>query len=420
MTTSALPTNAAPNAAASSAPGLASPATDKTLSVTVGRLAPLDGGEDELVLLAAAAAPIGSQDLGDRAILQTAAALHDLRHLDQVDVEPATPETKMTVATIRYKAEGTTWRILRGDVNAVLRGMQAGAVVADRARQQAAKISRAHYRPLAVAVAPVSAAGEVGAWRLVGMIPLQAKLVKPRIHEAAVDWVYVKLWDPALRLMHWTAVFCIVTLIGTGYMIATPFLAPGTGAPQPYLMGYVRLVHFVAAGILIATAVVRIADLFFSPYPYARWRSLWPINDRTEAKATADVLKGYLFLRTHKNPTWIGLNPLQAITYTAVYGLAILMVVTGLALFGLYNQSQWPYNWFQWLNTWLGADTVRTIHYIGMWLFLMFIPAHVYLSARSDTIDRGGAISSMFNGGVWVRKNAPVIDADHYRDDKAE
>jgi Ni/Fe-hydrogenase 1 B-type cytochrome subunit len=418
MTTSALPTNAPPNAEPSPAPGAGAGDAGRTVSVTVGRLAPLDGAEDELVMLAAAAAPIGSQDPGDRAILQTAAALHDLRHLVQVDVQPATPATKMTVATVRYTADGTTWRILRGEVNAVLQGMQAGAVVADRARQQAAKISRARCRPLAVAAAPVAAAGEVGAWRLVGLIPLQARLVKPRIHEAAVDWVYVKLWDPALRFMHWIAVFCIVTLIGTGYMIATPFLAPGTGAPQPYLMGYIRLAHFIAAGILIATAVVRIADLFFSPYPYARWRSLWPIYDRTEAKATVDVLKGYLFLRTHRNPTWIGLNPLQAITYTAVYGLAILMVVTGMALFGLYNQSQWPYSWFQWLNTWFGADTVRTVHYIGMWLFLIFIPAHVYLSARSDTIDRGGAISSMFNGGVWVRKNAPVIDADHYRDDK--
>ena len=413
MTTSALPTNAPPTTAPS-------PVTGRPLNVTVGRLVPLDGGEDELVLLAAAAAPIGSQDPGDRAILQTAAALHDLRHLDQVHVQPATPETKVTVATIRLIADGTTWRILRGEVNAVLNSMQADAVVADRARQQAAKCLRSRYRPLAVALAPVSDTGEVGAWRLVGLIPLQARLIAPRIHEAAADWVYVKLWDPALRLMHWTAVICIITLIGTGYIIATPFLAPGTGAPQPYLMGYIRLVHFIAAGILIATAVVRIADLFFSPYPYARWQSLWPVNDRTEAKATLDVLKGYLFLRTHKNPTWIGLNPLQAITYTAVYGLAILMVVTGMALFGLYNQSQWPYSWFQWLNSWLGADTVRTIHYIGMWLFLMFIPAHIYLSARSDTIDRGGAISSMFNGGVWVRKNAPVIDADHYRDEKAE
>ena len=410
MTTSALPTNAAPSAT--------SPGAERTLSVTVGRMVPLDGSEDELVMLAAAAAPIGSQDASERAILQTAAALHDLRHLAQVDVQLATPETKMSVATIRYTVDGTTWRILRCEVNAVLSGMQADAVVADRARQQAAKILRSRYWPLAVAIAPRSDAGEVGAWRLVGLIPLQARLTKPRIHEAAVDWVYVKLWDPALRFMHWTAVICIVTLIGTGYMIATPFLAPGTGAPQPYLMGYIRLVHFIAAGILIATAVVRITDLFFSPYPYARWRSLWPIYDRTEAKATADVLKGYLFLRTHKNPTWIGLNPLQAITYTAVYGLAILMVVTGMALFGLYNQSQWPYSWFQWLNTWLGADTVRTIHYIGMWLFLIFIPAHIYLSARSDTIDRGGAISSMFNGGVWVRKNAPVVDADHYREDK--
>ncbi|MFN8465509.1 MAG: Ni/Fe-hydrogenase, b-type cytochrome subunit [Caldilineaceae bacterium] len=413
MTTSAI----APSPGADTGPASVAAAASQTLSVAIGRLAPLDGGEDELMILAAAAAPVGSQDPADRAIVQTAAAMHDLRHFSLVDGEAATPQSKLGAATIR-DVGGATYRILRGEVNAVLKGMQADDVVVGRARAAAGRIVRSRQRPLAVAVAPVGADGEAGAWRLVGLIPLRATLVKTRIADAPVDWVYVKLWDPALRYMHWIAVCCIVTLIGTGYMIATPFLAPGTGAPQPYLMGYIRLAHFIAAGILIATAVVRIADLFFSPYPYARWRSLWPIYDRTEAKATADVLKGYLFLRTHRNPTWIGLNPLQAITYTGVYALAILMVVTGMALFGLYNQSQWPYSWFQWLNTWFGADTVRTVHYIGMWLFLIFIPAHIYLSARSDTIDRGGAISSMFNGGVWVRKDAPVVDAEHYRDDK--
>jgi Ni/Fe-hydrogenase b-type cytochrome subunit len=181
-------------------------------------------------------------------------------------------------------------------------------------------------------------------------------------------------------------------------------------------MGYIRLIHYTVAWILIATAVVRIADLFISPSPYARWRSLWPIQNKVEFSAFIDVLRGYLFLRPHRNPTWIGLNPLQAITYTAIYGLALFMAFTGMALYGLYNPNQWPYSWFQWLNWWLGADTVRTLHFIGMWLFLIFIPAHIYLSARSDTIDRGGSISSMINGGVWVRKNAPVIDADHYRD----
>ncbi len=392
-----------------------STAAARTLSVVVAGLAPLNGSEDELLLLAAAAAPVGSLDPAERALLQAASAMQDLRHLEHVGVQPATPQTRMAVATIRDVAGSTIWRILRGDLNAVLARMQAGEVVADQARETAARFALRRYRSLAVAIAPVTDDGAVGAWRLVGIIALAVTLTKPRVHEAAVDLVYVKLWDPALRAMHWIAVFCIVTLIGTGYMIAAPFLAPGTAAPQPYLMGYIRLAHFIAAGLLIATAVVRIADLFFSPYPYARWQALWPINDRTEA--TLDVLKGYLFLRPHKNPTWIGLNPLQAITYTAVYGLAIVMVLTGLALFGLYNQNQWPYSWFQWLNIWLGADTVRTIHYIGMWLFLIFIPAHVYLSARSDTIDRGGAISSMFNGGIWVRKNAPVIDAEHYRTD---
>lgn len=393
--------------------GAAAKAEPPKVHVTLGRLAPLDATKDELLLLAAVAAPIGSQDPADRAILQAAAGLQDVRHFVQLDVQRATPQERVSAATVRT-AGGQASRILRGEVNAVLIRMDAGPVVAKAARKLAAAAAGRGSRALAVAAAEVDEDGTERAWRFAGVISLLAQPGTVRVHEAATQWVYVKLWDPALRLMHWTAVLCIVTLIGSGYMIATPFLEPGTGAAQPYLMGYIRLAHFIAAGLLVATAVVRIADLFVSPYPYARWRSLWPIDNRAEARATLDVLKGYLFLRPHRNPTWVGLNPLQAITYSAVYGLALLMIVTGMALFGLYNPAQWPYSWFQWLNTWLGADMVRTVHYVGMWLFLIFIPLHIYLSVRSDTLDRGGAISSMFNGGVWVRKNAPVVDAEHY------
>ena len=384
--------------------------------VTLGTPVPVQAAGDELLQLAAAAAPVGSQDPADRALLQAAAGLHDVRHFVQEEVQRATAQQRVGMATLRA-GDGSATRVLRGEVNAVLQRMGADPQTAAAARKLADRVERSGLRALTVAVADLGADGQEIDWRLAGIIPLRAQRAV-RVHEAATDWDYVKLWDPALRFMHWIAVGCIVTLIGTGYMIATPFLAPGTAAAQPFLMGWIRLAHFIAAGLLIATAVVRIADLFLSPYPYARWQALWPINNRAEARATLDVLEGYLFLRPHRNPTWVGLNPLQAITYTAIYGLALLMVVTGLALFGLYNPAQWPYSWFQWLNTWLGADMVRTIHYIGMWLFLIFIPAHIYLSVRSDTVDRSGAISSMFNGGVWVRKHAPIIDADSYRPSK--
>lgn len=394
-------------------------AIKRSLSVSVGRLKPIQGSEDELVTAAAAAVPLGSQNPADRAILQLAASMNDLRHWQQSDVETATPETKIGGATVRHVETNEATRVLRGDLEAVLAATQAHEAVADEARREAGRAKREGFRSLAVASAPVLASGELGSWRLLGLVPLKTRVGKAPVSEQPTDWVYVPLWDAALRLMHWTAVVCIVLLIGTGYMIATPFLAPGTGAPQPYLMGFIRLIHYTAAWVLIGTAVVRIADLFLSPYPYARWRALWPIDNKAELKAFVDVLRGYLFLRPHQNPTWIGLNPLQALTYSAVYGLAIFMAVTGLALYGLYNPGQWPFSWFQWLNTSFGADTVRMAHYIGMWLFLIFIPAHVYLSARSDTVDRGGAISSMINGGVWVRKNAPVVDAEHYGERKS-
>ncbi|MFN8471183.1 MAG: Ni/Fe-hydrogenase, b-type cytochrome subunit [Anaerolineae bacterium] len=397
--------------AASATPGrVQTAAISRPQSVTVGRLTPIEGSEDDLIMAAAASAPIGSKDPADVAILQLAAALGDIRHIQQTDVRRVTPETKFSAVTIQAADSRDRYRVYRGDLDAVLTATKPGVIATERARSAALEARTEGYRPLAVARAKLADDGTATDWRLLGLVPLKAHAGKTPIFKAPTEWINIPLWDPALRAMHWIAMVCIVTLIVTGYYIARPFVGPATPEPQPYLMGYVRLIHYTTAWVLIATAIVRIADLFLSPYPYARWRSLIPFKNKEQFLATIQVTKGYLFFNTHNNPTWIGLNPLQAATYTAVYGLAIIMVVTGLAMYGLYNPTLWPFSWFQWLNRLLGAGMVRMIHYIGMWLFLIFIPAHIYLAARSDTIDRGGAISSMINGSIWVRKSAPLLD----------
>jgi Ni/Fe-hydrogenase 1 B-type cytochrome subunit len=93
-----------------------------------------------------------------------------------------------------------------------------------------------------------------------------------------------------------------------------------------------------------------------------------------------------------------------------VYLILILQIATGFALWGLYDPSQWFLNLFGWLNQLLGTQQVRLLHYMIMWGLLVFIPAHVYLSVRADSVERMGAISSMVSGGRWVRRGAVFED----------
>ena len=44
----------------------------------------------------------------------------------------------------------------------------------------------------------------------------------------------------------------------------------------------------------------------------------------------------------------------------------------------------------------------------ALWAFVI---AHVYLAIRADSIERHGGVSSMVNGGVWLRRGAKPEDA---------
>ena len=73
--------------------------------------------------------------------------------------------------------------------------------------------------------------------------------------EGGFKWVY--LWGAPLRVMHWAAAGSIATLVVTGLYIGKPFFITGGEASSHYLMGTTRFVHFVAATVLVMTAIVR-------------------------------------------------------------------------------------------------------------------------------------------------------------------
>jgi Ni/Fe-hydrogenase 1 B-type cytochrome subunit len=220
-------------------------------------------------------------------------------------------------------------------------------------------------------------------------------------------WVY--LWQLPIRVMHWIAAAAMVVLILTGFYIGRPYFLTQSLATGSFSFQWARLLHFVAAALLVGTAIVRVYWLF-AGNKFERLPALFPIRPRDLANLLRQI-KHYSFLDRHEIH-YIGHNPLQQIFYTSMYMAAVVMVLTGFALYGTADPQGFIWRNFAWVNDVLGGlPHTRLLHHVLTWYFLMFIPGHVYFVLRSDIYEVGN-LSSIINGGKFVQDGIDYVDHD--------
>jgi Ni/Fe-hydrogenase 1 B-type cytochrome subunit len=220
-------------------------------------------------------------------------------------------------------------------------------------------------------------------------------------------WVY--LWEWPIRAMHWAAAICLVLLVITGLYIGKPYFMTGGEASSHFLMGWVRFIHFTAAAVLVMTAIIRAYWLFMGNR-YERLAALFPVRPRDWVNLVR-MVKFYLMIKPEKAPRYLGHNPLQQLSYTGLYAVAAVMVITGFAMYGQSNPGGFIYGATNWIGTLFGGmPVVRFVHHALTWAFLIFLPIHVYLAIRADHLERTGVISSIISGGRFVPSDQDFVD----------
>jgi Ni/Fe-hydrogenase 1 B-type cytochrome subunit len=241
------------------------------------------------------------------------------------------------------------------------------------------------------------------------MTGLKGVTLRHEIAEASGDYQWVYLWHWPIRAMHWVAAVSIVVLAVTGLYIGRPYFAPSDSPTTPFLMGWMRFLHFAAAGALVATAIVRVYWLF-AGNKFERFAALFPVRPRDWVNLVKQV-KFYLLIHPERAPKYLGHNPLQQLSYTGLYLAALLAVVTGFAMYGQSNPGGLFFRVFGWLGPLLGGmQNLRFLHHVLTWVFLAFIPIHVYLAIRADVLEHGGSISSIITGGRFVPRKHKYVD----------
>jgi len=379
------------------------------IRVELGEPVPFAGEKrDELMLAAALGARIGTDDPVDLALLSVAARKEDLRHFEQLGHTPPTPEDRIGITRFRRTGSDRVELIARGELDAILYLCRPDQSTRYRAAIQTGEKMLHGFRSLAVAHGSIMP-DQSEKWTFLGYIPVRATRQKSRRSEEPGDFRYVPVWDWQLRVFHWLAVALIVVLSITGILMGGGRFAYNGTRGDSFYFSYLRLFHFGAGWLLLATAIVRIAGLFLASNRYQRWDALFPIKPR-DLRNLFTVMLNYLFCRFDRGPHYIGHNPLQQVAYTAIYGVGMGALLTGFALYALYAPDNPLFHYLIWFDKTVGIQHVRFVHLAVMWIFLIFIPIHFYLAIRADTVEREGGISSIVSGGRWCRKGTRFED----------
>jgi Ni/Fe-hydrogenase 1 B-type cytochrome subunit len=226
-------------------------------------------------------------------------------------------------------------------------------------------------------------------------------------HDAA-NQKAVYVFEVPVRIWHWLHTFSFLALAVTGYLIANPLPSLAGEASDHFLMGDIRLIHFISGYVFAIGFTVRIywalvgnryaREIFYLPL----WRSEW-------WKSLLYEIRFYLFLERKQHKT-LGHNPLAQ---TAMFFLNTLMtlfiILTGFALYGEgLGGGSWADKGFGWVIPLLGgSEATHNWHNMTMWIMVTFVIIHSYMAARADIIGRASSVSTIIGGWRLFKDDQP-------------
>ncbi len=383
---------------------------DKDLIITVEDAIPANDAyaQKDITALAACAAPNGSDDPGDKALWHAAKKNGAPLNFAQKEGSWQAPTDNRPYSLTRLKAtdkpNARPFTVARGDAFALARLCRVSKDEVERLKKAFKPLLASGYRPVGVAILH-----DDEPWRFQGIVPVHAMRRVEKVSMAKANFRYFHLWDWQLRVLHWLWVICIAGLCVTGFFIGEGWFLKMGVLDNKAQFGIVRLTHYALGWALIVIMLLRFICFFRASNKYQRIPALFPLSKRelTDLILTA---RDYLLARSYDGPRYIGHNPLQQWSYTGIYGLFMIMIVSGLSLYALYNPNHWFYGLFMPLNDLVGVPNMRLIHNLGMWCFIIFAMIHIHLAILAGNVDRDGTISSMFSGGRWLRKGVKFRD----------
>ena len=175
-------------------------------------------------------------------------------------------------------------------------------------------------------------------------------------------------------ITHWINLIAVGSLIVSGFLIHYPFI--------PRTMAAARGVHVFFAAVFVVNMLVRVVSAFFVKSAVAGGtrevdldiKNFLPQKDNRHQMGA--WIRYYLFLKKD-HPLGAKFGVLQKIFYFMIPVFALFMTLTGFCLWAPTGELP-PMQAI--INMAGGIMMVRIAHYWLMWLFIIFLMIHIYLS----------------------------------------
>jgi Ni/Fe-hydrogenase 1 B-type cytochrome subunit len=214
----------------------------------------------------------------------------------------------------------------------------------------------------------------------------------------------IYVWEWPVRFFHWINVVCLVLLCISGFIIGNPpAIIIAKEATHSYWFGIVRFIHFAVSYIFLFNFIIRIYWSIVGN-KYANWKELVPTSKKFWTEMMKVIKIDILFMKG-KESFHVGHNQLAGFSYFITFILLLLQVITG---FGLYvaMSDAWLPQLFSWVPYLFGGEfSLRLVHHICMWAFIIFAMIHIHLVIYHDVVEGRGETSSMVSGWKFIEED---------------
>ena len=186
------------------------------------------------------------------------------------------------------------------------------------------------------------------------------------------------VYDPVLRLLHWSNALLITILLISGLV--------AQGLQFGSLAADLRHWHGVVGNAFIVGLLGRLLWGWIGP-DHARWRSMW------QPQAWMEALRSRRFFI---EPTRFGHHPVASLAYLLAYALMLVLLVSGLMLLAI-KQGHGP------LSAWLAWDVAYKhwtleVHQLAAYGVLVHVLSHLSALILHHRIHGLPVAQSMISG----------------------